>query len=183
MGFHRRLTSSTTFRPHRGFLVVYLVRRSFPPFPSLPSNLSFALDTPFTHVPLFHPLFEPCRTVYKVVLLNWKPQLCRCYCHPLLFTLLVSLPPHWAHYPLPLRFFSRSNRSWSGWIVVRVDIGAGFIGLARFSNFFRGWSTKLRGSLDLTAGKFVCPDALITFSRVSLASTSSLVFHVRAAVF
>ena len=108
------------------------------------SSPSFALDTPslprLTTLP--PSLFEPRRTVYKVALLNWKPQLCRCCSHPLLFHLACFFSTA-AVPPLPFRFISRFKPGrWSGWIVVRVDIRAGFIGLAGSPNFFRGRSTK-----------------------------------------
>lgn len=64
-----------------------------------PWSPSFALNPlPF--------LFEPFRTVYKVALLNWKPQLCRCYCYP--FSLPCSLlSSPFRHSPCFV-FFSRS---------------------------------------------------------------------------
>lgn len=67
-GFHRRLTSSTTFLTPPP--VPRLFATLFPPTPS-------RIGRP--HHPLPSLLFEPCPTVYKVALLNWKPQLCRCY--------------------------------------------------------------------------------------------------------
>lgn len=115
---------------------------SAPAFATLRALLS---HWPFFPFPLrlttLPSLFEPRRTVYKVALLNWKPQLCRCCSHPLLLhlacffsTAAVPSPSLFAPAPVQAR--------WSGWIVVRVDIRAGFIDLAGSSNFFRDWSIK-----------------------------------------
>lgn len=56
------------------------------------SSPSFALDIPSSRLTTLPSLFEPRRTVYKVALLNWKPQLCRCCSHPLLFHLACFFP-------------------------------------------------------------------------------------------
>lgn len=150
------------------------VRRSFSnPVPSLSNPSS---PTPLL-LTLFPSLFEPCPTVYKVVLLNWKPQLCRSYqlSHPLLPHFSSPFfPPHWAVpfsssllftilLPLALltsvvqdaRGTDRLSFSWHwGWL----DL----LGWPRFAKFSLSSSGRSCTWPDLgiwsSGGKFVCPD-------------------------
>lgn len=169
VGFHRRLTSSTTFRSHP-YVCSPLF---FQPVPSLSNSSS---PTPLL-LTLFPSLFEPCPTVYKVVLLNWKPQLCRSYqlSHPLLPHFSSPFfPPHWAVpfsspllstilLPLPLltsvvqdaRGTDRLSLSWHwGWL----DL----LAWPRFAKFSLSPSGRSCTWPDLgirsSGGKFVCPD-------------------------
>lgn len=139
------------------------------------------------HHPLPFLLFEPCPTVYKVALLNWKPQLCRCYrlsSSSLLVSFLaiepclLSTPPETSSSPSFGSNPVQDARGWIGchsWHWLKV---AGFIGLAPFFQLlFSTWEeagldqkkTWLDESIWIRSlgGKFVCLSlsrALITFS-------------------
>lgn len=89
----------------RAFIVALQVPPLFhrpPPPAAFPLSVRSSFpraDLPFSRRPLFPALglptalFEPYRTVYKVALLNWKPQLCRCYCHPFFLSLSFLSSP------------------------------------------------------------------------------------------
>lgn len=128
------------------------------------------------HHPLPSLLFEPCPTVYKVALLNWKPQLCRCYrlsSSSLLVSFLaiepclLSTPPETSSSPSFGSNPVQDARGWIGchsWHWLKV---AGFIGLAPFFQLlFSTWEeagldqkkTWLDESVWIRSlgGKFVC---------------------------
>lgn len=121
-------TAIRTKREEPFNLWAFIVALQVPPLsaltPHVCSPLFFQPNRPFEPLfpwtlltlTLFPSLFEPCPTVYKVALLNWKPQLCRSYrlshpplptrssflssplsralflSSPLLSTILLSLP-------------------------------------------------------------------------------------------
>lgn len=117
---------------------------------------------------LFPSLFEPCPTVYKVALLNWKPQLCRSY-RTLLFPPLSFLPIEPCPFPLPPHDSSSSSNlgcpacSGDGSAVIQLTLGVGWIYWPGFFKFLSLSLSLEEVALDQTrvgiwcpGGKFVC---------------------------
>lgn len=129
-----------------------LSRLSTPPPP--PSFHPFSpISTPFSLTPLSHPspvhsFFEnPFRTVYKVALAKLETS-------ALSMLLLPSLPYTVLFTPRTVSFLpierllvpALETRPRSRWIVVRVDIGAGFIGLGLLFELSRPRGSALENS-------------------------------------
>lgn len=95
-------TAIRTKREEPFNLWAFIVALQAPPLSALTPCSPLFFQPPCSHpfripprlltLTLFPSLFEPCPTVYKVALLNWKPQLCRSY-RTLLFP-PPFFPPH-----------------------------------------------------------------------------------------